>query len=66
MLAVDPPIANPPSERVIGEREMLADGKPMLKADILRDLQTKGWRLGEDSVDRAVLVGQAGQFWKSF
>jgi hypothetical protein len=62
MLAVDPPIANPPSERVIGEREVLADGKPMLKADILRDIQTKEWRLRENNFDRAVLVGRAGQF----
>jgi hypothetical protein len=66
MLSVDPPIPNPPSKRVIGEREVLADGKPMLKADILRDVQTKGWRVRKDNFDRAVLVGWVGQFWKSF
>ena len=57
MLAIDPLIANPPSERVIGEREVPAEGEPMLKADIFRDLQTKRWRRREDNFNRAVLVG---------
>jgi len=66
MFAVNPPIANPPSKRVIDEREVLAEREPMLEAGALRDIQAEGRRLRQDRGDGIVLIGRIGQFWKSF
>ena len=61
MFAVNPPIANPPSKRVIDEREVLAEREPMLEAGALRDIQAEGRDFANAPLSCSCWVWQLGR-----